>query len=282
MKDDVASDDSSSDDSSDGDSSDDDDSESMGAATAASPPRPPRPLPRPALHLGPAELLLLAIHPAVLGGDGAGAGQAGAAGEAAAGGDDPTAAGRGRKSSNDNNNITSMRGHCNLPQPQPAPPPHRRRSHPPPRLTHLFLELPFKPHGRDAAATTTALCVLLAALRGAVPGLAAGGVRSGSSGSGVASTAGAQLEVLGVCFSPGEYLAVVAQGGSERLGPLVPLWGQVVGGLAELMLSRPSLRELHLSCPPGLLTPAHVERLQRAAADPGPRRARRLAVLMGG
>ncbi|KXZ44248.1 hypothetical protein GPECTOR_70g479 [Gonium pectorale] len=174
----------------------------MANAGADPPLQPPRLLGQPGLHLGPAELMLLSIHPIITG-----------AGPA------------------------------------------------------LLLEIPFKAYGREAAATTTALCVLLAALR-----------RPAGSGGGEA----ADLEWLGLRFAPGEYLQVLSQGGATRLAPLHPLWGHVVAGLAQLVQARPSLRELHLSAPPGLLTPSALERLQRAAADPAPRSSRRMAVLMGG
>ena len=61
----------------------------------------------------------------------------------------------------------------------------------------------------------------------------------------------------------------------------MPLWGHVLTGLAALAAARPGLVEVGLSWPPGVVAAAALERLQRAAADPGPVRARRLAVLMG-
>ncbi|GIL51497.1 hypothetical protein Vafri_7470 [Volvox africanus] len=127
-------------------------------------------------------------------------------------------------------------------------------------LRHLYLEVPFKPYGREAAAYATAMGVLLAALRRAE---------------------GSCLEAFGLRFSREEYLEVLAQGGSARLGSLEGLW-QLVPALVHLIEARPGLlAEMRLSCPPGLLDPEQVECLQRATVDRRIGDQRRLAVLMG-
>ncbi|GLI69773.1 hypothetical protein VaNZ11_014456 [Volvox africanus] len=136
------------------------------------------------------------------------------------------------------------------PPPSPSPSP----------LRHLYLEVPFKPYGREAAAYATAMGVLLAALRRAE---------------------GSCLEAFGLRFSREEYLEVLAQGGPARLGSLEGLW-QLVPALVHLIEARPGLlSEMRLSCPPGLLDPQQVECLQRASVDRRIGDQRRLAVLMG-
>ncbi|GIL86850.1 hypothetical protein Vretimale_15587 [Volvox reticuliferus] len=127
-------------------------------------------------------------------------------------------------------------------------------------LRHLYLEVPFKPYGREAAAYATAMGVLLAALRRAE---------------------GSCLEAFGFRFSREEYLEVLAQGGPARVGPLEGLW-QLVPPLVQLLQARPGLlAEMRLSCPPGLLDAEQVECLQRATVDRQIGNQRRLAVLMG-
>lgn len=51
------------------------------------------------------------------------------------------------------------------------------------------------------------------------------------------------LERLGVRLLPGDYLAVVAQGGAGRLAPLAALWGQVLAGVRQLVLVGRGRRE---------------------------------------
>ncbi|GLC63403.1 hypothetical protein PLESTF_000032600 [Pleodorina starrii] len=148
---------------------------------------------------------------------------------------------------------------------------------PAPPLRHLYLEVPFKPHGREAAAYATAMGVLLAALR------RERGRNGGSSGSGGEPRGGrwTGLEAFGLRFSREDYLQVLAQGGASRLAPLESLW-QLAPALVQLMQACTGcLRELRLCCPPGLLGAEQVESLQRAAVDPRLRNQRRLAVLMG-
>ncbi|EFJ41725.1 hypothetical protein VOLCADRAFT_119613 [Volvox carteri f. nagariensis] len=254
-----------------------------------------RPLRRPYLRLGPAELLLLSIHPAVA--------TAPAKNMEADTGAPPaaTAVAAGPALSDGfPRTIPGRQGHrqSRLPPPPPPPPASRpqqqkqdhvmreslrwdgrggggkggllRRPQPPPQqplppLQHLLLEVPFKPYGREAAAYATAMCVLLAALR-----------RAGREGGG-----GSCLESFGVRFSRGEFLQVLAQGGAARMGPLESLW-QLAPALVQLVQVCPGWPgELRLCCPPGLLDAGQVEGLQRAAVDPLLRNQRRLAVLMG-
>ncbi|KAG2442310.1 hypothetical protein HXX76_002396 [Chlamydomonas incerta] len=299
--------------------------------------------PHPSLHLGPAELLLLSIHPLLA--PGPLALVEGLVGEPATPGG--TAASYGAAEAAE---VAPSRAAAAVaarpcgPPPEAIPAPGaapRWRSQLP--LRRLHLELPFRPHGKEAAATTIALCVLLAALRRHAPlsathgnagaagsatatgrtagsaaasgggsssingprrrrarshgpeGAGTGGGAGGGVGPGPGRAAGegvpvwpdplrpaaAELESVALSLAAGEYMQVVAQSGPQRLGHLVPLWGHVLGGLAALAAARPGLAEVVLAWPPGVVAAAALERLQRAAADPGPTRARRLAVLMG-